>query len=56
MTTTDNDGSNKSKVLQKKIIEDGHVPIGRAGSDEEMGIGVLFLMKNRYVNGGYCQY
>jgi NAD(P)-dependent dehydrogenase (short-subunit alcohol dehydrogenase family) len=36
---------------QEKIEEKGHVPIRRAGSDEEMGIGVLFLARNRYVNG-----
>jgi NAD(P)-dependent dehydrogenase (short-subunit alcohol dehydrogenase family) len=36
---------------QEKIDEKGHVPIGRAGSDEEMAQGVLFLAKNNYVNG-----
>lgn len=36
---------------QEKIDEKGHVPMRRAGSDEEMAQGVLFLAKNNYVNG-----
>lgn len=38
-------------MSQEMIDEKGHVPIKRAGSDEEMAQGVLFLAKNNYVNG-----
>jgi len=51
MTTKQSGADQKSKMPQEKIEEKGHVPIGRAGSDEEMGMGILFLAKNRYVNG-----
>jgi len=51
MTTKESDGDNKSELPNEKIEEKGHVPKGRAGSDEEMGMGVLFLAKNGYVNG-----
>jgi NAD(P)-dependent dehydrogenase (short-subunit alcohol dehydrogenase family) len=51
MTTKESGNDQKSKLPQEKIDEKGHVPMGRAGSDDEMGMGVLFLAKNRYVNG-----
>jgi NAD(P)-dependent dehydrogenase (short-subunit alcohol dehydrogenase family) len=51
MTTKDSDRDNKSEMPQEKIDNYGHVPMGRAGSDEEMAQGVLFLAKNKYVNG-----
>jgi len=51
MTTKQSGADQKSKMPQETIEEKGHVPIGRAGSDEEMGMGILFLAKNRYVNG-----
>ena len=51
MTTNESDGGNKSELPQEKIDEKGHVPTGRAGSDEEMAQGILFLTKNKYVNG-----
>jgi len=51
MTTQDSDESNKSELPKEKIDEKGHVPMGRAGSDEEMGMGIMFLAKNKYVNG-----
>lgn len=51
MTTGESDGDNKSQMPDGKIEEKGHVPIGREGSDAEMAQGVLFLCKNRYVNG-----
>lgn len=35
----------------EKIDAKGHVPMRRAGNDEEMAQGVLFLTKNHYVNG-----
>ena len=54
MTTKESNEENKSEMPQEKIDEKGHVPVGRAGSDEEMGMGVLFLAKNKYVNGEIC--
>lgn len=51
MTAKESDENNKSEMPQEKIQEKGHVPMGRAGSDEEMGMGILFLARNRYVNG-----
>jgi NAD(P)-dependent dehydrogenase (short-subunit alcohol dehydrogenase family) len=51
MTAKESGEDNKSELPDKKIQDKGHVPQGRAGSDEEMAMGVLFLMKNRYVNG-----
>ena len=49
--TKESDRGNKSEMPQEKIDNYGHVPMGRAGSDEEMAQGVLFLTKNKYVNG-----
>lgn len=51
MTTKESDGDQKSELPDEKIEEKGHVPIGRAGQDDEMGMGMLFLARNRYVNG-----
>jgi NAD(P)-dependent dehydrogenase (short-subunit alcohol dehydrogenase family) len=51
MTTGSSDQNQKSQMPQEKIDEKGHVPMGRAGSDEEMAQGVIFLAKNKYVNG-----
>jgi NAD(P)-dependent dehydrogenase (short-subunit alcohol dehydrogenase family) len=51
MTTGESDENQKSQMPQEKIDEKGHVPMGRAGSDEEMAQGIIFLTKNRYVNG-----
>ncbi|TVY60647.1 Short-chain dehydrogenase/reductase SAT3 [Lachnellula suecica] len=51
MTTKESDENQKSELPKEKIDEKGHVPAGRAGSDEEMGMGVLFLARNKYVNG-----
>ncbi|KAE8454079.1 hypothetical protein EG329_007857 [Mollisiaceae sp. DMI_Dod_QoI] len=51
MTTKESDENQKSEMPQEKIEQKGHVPMKRAGSDEEMAMGVLFLMRNRYVNG-----
>jgi NAD(P)-dependent dehydrogenase (short-subunit alcohol dehydrogenase family) len=51
MTTDESDEKQKSELKDEKIQEKGHVPMGRAGSDEEMAMGVLFLAKNAYVNG-----
>lgn len=51
MTAKESDENQKSHVPDEKIQEKGHVPMGRAGADEEMAQGVLFLTKNAYVNG-----
>ncbi|KZF25700.1 NAD(P)-binding protein [Xylona heveae TC161] len=51
MTAKASDERNKSALPEEKVQEKGHVPAQRAGHDEEMGQAVLFLTKNRYVNG-----
>ncbi|KAF2117920.1 hypothetical protein BDV96DRAFT_685557 [Lophiotrema nucula] len=51
MTTQESDDNQKSQLPDQKIQDKGHVPMGRAGSDEEMAQAVLFLTKNSYVNG-----
>lgn len=51
MTAKESDDKQKSSVPDEKIQEKGHVPMGRAGLDEEMAQAVLFLAKNKYVNG-----
>lgn len=51
MTVKESDENQKSHMPDEKIHEKGHVPMGRAGADEEMGQAVLFLTKNSYVNG-----
>jgi NAD(P)-dependent dehydrogenase (short-subunit alcohol dehydrogenase family) len=51
MTAKESDADQKSHLPDEKIQEKGHVPHGRAGSDEEMAQAVLFLTRNSYVNG-----
>jgi len=51
MTTKESDENQKSSMPQEKIKEKGHVPAQRSGSDEEMAQGIIFLTKNKYVNG-----
>ncbi|PBP16200.1 putative Vacuolar fusion protein CCZ1 [Diplocarpon rosae] len=51
MTTKKSDEEQKSELPDEKIEEKGHVPAQRAGSDEEMAQGIIFLAKNKYVNG-----
>lgn len=51
MTAKESDKDQKSELPKEKIQEKGHVPAQRAGSDEEMAQGVIFLAKNCYVNG-----
>lgn len=41
----------KSQLPDEYAQKKGHVPMQRAGSDEEMAQTVLFLAKNAYVNG-----
>lgn len=45
------DEQQKSEFPQEKIENYGHVPIVRPGKEEEMGMTVLFLAKNSYING-----
>jgi len=51
MTAKQSDDRNKSEMPEGKIESTGHVPLMRAGRDEEIGMGVLFFCKNHYVNG-----
>ena len=51
MTAKESDENQKSELPDDKIQEKGHVPMGRAGSDAEMAMAVLFLARNAYVNG-----
>lgn len=51
MTAKESDENNKSEFPQEKIEQYGHVPLMRAGRDEEIGMTVLYLAKNFYVNG-----
>ncbi|KAJ4390094.1 hypothetical protein N0V93_007567 [Gnomoniopsis smithogilvyi] len=51
MTAKSSDDRQKSHVPKEKIEEKGHVPAMRGGRDEEMGMTVLFLAKNSYLNG-----
>ncbi|RDW91187.1 NAD(P)-binding protein-18 [Coleophoma crateriformis] len=48
MTTKESDEHQKSELPDHKIREKGHVPLGRAGSDEEMAQGIIFLTKNNH--------
>jgi len=51
MTTSGSDENQKSEIPKEKIQQKGHVPAQRAGHDEEMAQGIIFLAKNNYVNG-----
>lgn len=52
MTVTESDERGKSDLPDEMVQGKGHeVPAGRAGRDEEMGMGILFLAKCGYVNG-----
>jgi len=51
LTTGESGNKQKSGMSQEKIDGYGHVPMGRAGTDEEMAQVVIFLQKNKYVNG-----
>ena len=47
----DSDENQKSEFPQSKIEGYGHVPAMRPGREEEMGMTVLYLARNEYVNG-----
>jgi len=51
MTAKESGQDNKSALPDSKIQATGHVPAERPGTDEEMAQSILFLAKNRYVNG-----
>jgi NAD(P)-dependent dehydrogenase (short-subunit alcohol dehydrogenase family) len=52
MTMKQSDERNKARMPDEKVKDKGHeVPAGRAGTDEEMGMLVIFLTKCGYVNG-----
>ncbi|KAK5445155.1 hypothetical protein LTS15_010246 [Exophiala xenobiotica] len=52
MTMKESDENNKAHMPDEKVKDKGHeVPAGRAGSDEEMAMGVIFLARCGYVNG-----
>ncbi|GAP87280.1 putative short chain dehydrogenase reductase family protein [Rosellinia necatrix] len=51
MTAKESDDRQKSHVAQEKIQEKGHVPLQRPGRETEMGMTVLYLARNQYVNG-----
>ncbi|KAI0160401.1 NAD(P)-binding protein [Xylariaceae sp. FL1272] len=51
MTAKESDERQKSYVPDEKIHEKGHVPLMRPGREEEMGMTVLYLARNQYVNG-----
>ncbi|GAW14391.1 hypothetical protein ANO14919_037930 [Xylariales sp. No.14919] len=51
MTAKESDERQKSHVHEEKIQEKGHVPLARPGREIEMGMSVLYLAKNQYVNG-----
>ncbi|KAI3331349.1 hypothetical protein F4824DRAFT_293722 [Ustulina deusta] len=51
MTANESDEHQKSHVREEKIQEKGHVPLERPGREIEMGMSVLYLAKNQYVNG-----
>lgn len=52
MTMKESDDRNKAHMPDEKVQDKGHdVPAGRAGTDAEMAMGVIFLTKCGYVNG-----
>ena len=52
LTMKESDQRNKTEMPDEKVKDKGHeVPAGRAGRDEEMAMGVLFLARCGYVNG-----
>ncbi|KAI3400530.1 hypothetical protein diail_2729 [Diaporthe ilicicola] len=51
MTTKSSDDRQKSELPPEKVQEKGHVPAERGGRDEEMGMTVIYLARNSYVNG-----
>lgn len=53
----ESDERNKTTMPEEKVKDKGHpVPAQRAGTDEEMGMLVLFLARCGYVNGEVGMY
>ncbi|KAK5127647.1 hypothetical protein LTR85_006988 [Meristemomyces frigidus] len=51
MTAKSSDDNQKSELPDEKIQDKGHVPLMRAGKEEEMGMTILYLTRNNYLNG-----
>lgn len=51
MTAKSSDDKQKSDLPAEKVADKGHVPLMRGGREEEMGMTVLYLARNEYVNG-----
>lgn len=51
MTAKSSDDRQKSDLPAEKVQDKGHVPLMRGGKEEEMGMTVLYLAKNEYING-----
>ena len=51
MTAKTSDDKQKSELPADQVAAKGHVPAMRGGKETEMGMTVLFLAKNEYVNG-----
>lgn len=51
MTAKESNDRQKSELPAEKVQDKGHVPAMRGGRDTEMGMTVLYLTKNHYVNG-----
>jgi NAD(P)-dependent dehydrogenase (short-subunit alcohol dehydrogenase family) len=51
MTAKSSDDRQKSELPPQYAQEKGHVPAMRPGREEEMGMTVLYLARNKYVNG-----
>ena len=52
MTMKGSDERNKAHMPDEKVKDKGHeVPAGRSGTDEEMGMAVLFMASCGYLNG-----
>ncbi|CAM1502939.1 Fc.00g077150.m01.CDS01 [Cosmosporella sp. VM-42] len=51
MTAKESDERQKSSLREGYAEEKGHVPAMRPGRDQEIGMAVLFLARNEYVNG-----
>jgi NAD(P)-dependent dehydrogenase (short-subunit alcohol dehydrogenase family) len=51
MTTKESDDKQKSELPAEQVQDKGHVPAMRGGREEEMGMAMLFLAANKYVNG-----
>nr|POF10127.1 rhamnolipids biosynthesis 3-oxoacyl-[acyl-carrier-protein] reductase [Quercus suber] len=51
MTAKSSGSDQKSDLPAEHVQDKGHVPIMRPGKDVEMGMTVLYLTKNEYVNG-----